>query len=119
MIKKIYEHLKGIERNENLNPYFIGQHKGECKENFVIVKEGTQIPSMRSNQVGQKVIDIIIFVPANSYISMSDYATKIRTALKQLNYLRKTGLETPVMAEDEKKAYSMSIEYVLQKKLEG
>lgn len=115
MVRDIYTKLK----NKNLNPYFKGQHKGLCKESFVVVGEGSQIPNINSNVIGQKIIDIIIMVPVNSYISVKPYADDIRNALKELKYLRKTGTETPVIVDDEKKAYTMSIEYVLQKKLEG
>lgn len=115
MIKNIYDHLK----ENNLNPYLIGQHKGECDEPFIVIKEGTQMPSIQSNQIGQQIIDIIIFVPSNSYIDLDLYTRKIRKVLKELEYLRKTGLETPAITDDEKKAYTMSMEYVLQKKLEG
>lgn len=115
MMKSIYTKLKG----NNLNPYFIGQHKGLCREPFVIVKQGTQIASIGTNRTGQRIIDIIVFVPLNSYIELDSYMKDIRTALKELNYLRKTGFETPAITDDEKKAYTTSIEYVLQKKLEG
>ena len=115
MVQDIYTHLK----NNNLNPYFPGQHRGECEESFVIVMEGTQMPSINSNRIGQQVMDFMIFVPLNSYIAIDPYVKKIRAALKELPYLRKTGGETPIITDDEKEAYTMSIEYVLQKKLEG
>ena len=115
MIQEIYNHLK----NKNLNPYFPGQHRGECEEPFVIVMEGTQMPSIQSNRIGQQVMDFIVFVPVNSYIAVGPYVKKIRAALKELTYLRKTGLETPVITDDDKKAYTTSIQYVIQKKLEG
>lgn len=115
MVQDIYTHLK----NKNLNPYFPGQHRGECEEPFVIVMEGTQMPSIQSNRIGQQVMDFIIFVPVNSYIAVKPYAEDVRTALKDLKYLRKTGTETPIITDDEKKAYTTSIEYIVQKKLEG
>lgn len=115
MVRDIYTKLK----NKNLNPYFKGQHEGLCKEPYVIVGEGSQIPSINSNTIGQKIVDIIVMVPINSYIAIDPYVNNIRQALKELKYLRKTGIETPVIVDDEKKAYTMSIEYVLQKKLEG
>lgn len=115
MVQDIYTHLK----NKNLNPYFQGQHRGECEEPFVIIMEGTQIPSINSNRIGQQVMDFIIFVPLNSYIAIDPYVKKIRAALKELPYLRKTGLETPVITDDDKKAYTASIEYQIIKKLEG
>ncbi|MBC8590610.1 hypothetical protein [Wansuia hejianensis] len=115
MWQDIYTELK----EKNLNPYPPGLHKGLCEEPYVVIKEGTQIPSIQSNVLGQKVIDIIVFVPLSSYIAVDPYMKKVRSALKELSYLRKTGLETPIITDDDKKAYTSSIEYVIQKKLEG
>lgn len=115
MVRDIYLHLK----EKGLNPYPPGQHKGECEEPFVIVMEGTQMASIQSNRVGQRVMDFIIFVPINSYIAIDPYVKDIRQALKELSYLRKTGLETPIITDDEKKAYTTSIQYTILKKLEG
>lgn len=115
MIKNIYTHLK----SRNLDPYFIGQHEGRAESKFLIISEGTQMPSIGSNRIGQRIIDIIVFVPLDSYIELAPYMNKIRLALKELSYLRKTGLETPAIVDDDKKSYTTSIQYVLQKKLEG
>ncbi len=110
----IFNHLK----DKGLNPYAPGQHKGECEEEFCIVRQGTCIPNFLTNKLGQQIIDIILFVPVNSFVVMGPYAKNIREALKELKYLRKTGTETPIIPDDEKKAYTMSIEYVTQKRLE-
>lgn len=115
MIVDIYDTLK----RDALNPQFIGQYQGLCLEPYVIIKEGTQIPSIKSNRVGQRKIDIIIYIPKKSYIALKPYAEKVRDSLKQLDYLRKTGYESPTITDSDKEAYTMSIEYVLQKKLEG
>lgn len=116
MIKYIYNKLNIA----GLNPYFIGQHKGICEERFLIVKEGIQMPALYTNKVGQAAIDIIVFVPEESYIKLKEYKQEIKDTLKQeSNYLRNTGFETETITDEEKKAYTMSIEYVIQKKLEG
>lgn len=115
MLLTIYDHLK----DKDLNPYFIGQHSGECKERFCIVREGSQMASISSNKVGYRVIDVILFVPLNSYIQVDPYIKELRAAMKELSYLRKTGTETPAIVDDEKQAYTASIEYQLFKKLEG
>lgn len=115
MVRNIYNHLK----EKGLNPYLIGQHKGVCEEPFVIIREGTQMPSFRSRRVGQKVIDIILFGPINSYVVLIPYRENIIEALKELKCLRKTGTETQTIVDDDKKAYTTSIEYILIKKLEG
>ncbi|WP_313758562.1 hypothetical protein [Tissierella sp.] len=76
MWQEIYTKLK----ENNLNPYPPGKHKGLCEEPYVVIKEGTQIPSINSNRLGQKVIDIIVFVPLDSYIAVDIYVKKIRAA---------------------------------------
>lgn len=112
MFKEIYDHLKVKE----LDPYFIGQHKGDCKSPYVVIKEGSSIPSITSNYLGRRIIDIILYVPSESFIEMDLYEKKIKTGLKDLKYLRRTGSETPPVPDDGKKAYTKSIEYILQRK---
>lgn len=115
MLEDIYAHLK----KKELNPYFPGRHKGECEEPFVVIKEGFQMPSIQSNRVGQRIMDFVLFVPIYDYKQVEPYRRKVVQALKELPFLRKTGGETPVIVDDTKKAYTTSIEYVIQKKLEG
>lgn len=115
MWKTIFDKLK----EKGLNPYAPGQHEGLCDKPYCVVKEGTQIPSIQSNRVGQRVLDVIVFVPISSHIALEPYMKSIRSALKELPNLRKTGFETPAVTDDDKKAYTTSIEYIIQKKLEG
>lgn len=115
MFKEIFDHL----RTKGLNPYSIGQHQGECITRYCVIKENSQVPYFNSNKLGYKTVDIILFVPLNSYIAVEPYAKEIRAAVKELTNLRKTGNETPVIADDTKKAYTTSIEYQIIKKLEG
>jgi len=106
-------------REKGLNPYPPGKHTGLCEEPFCVVKDGSQVPNIRTSRLGQKIVDIIIFVPISSYLAVEPYAKQVREALRELKFLRKTGTETPAIPDDDKEAYTMSIEYVLQKKLEG
>ena len=115
MIKAIYDHLKA----KNLNPHFIGQHRGKCEERFCVIKENAQVPHFNTNKLGYRLVDIIVFVPADSYVQIEPYVKQIRAAMKELKWLRKTGNETPVITDDDKKAYTTSIEYQIIKKLEG
>lgn len=115
MIRAIYDHLKA----KNLNPYFIGQHKGECTKRYCVIKENSQVPYFYSNKIGYRLIDIIVFVPLNSYIAIEPYVKEIKSTIKELKFLRKTGNETPIITDDKKKAYTTSIEYQIIKKLEG
>lgn len=114
MWKKIFDKLKV----EGLNPHAPGQHKGLCASPYCVIKEGSQIQSIYSNRLGQKAMDIIIFAPLDSYIALDVYAKEIRIALRDVEGLRKTGFETPVIIDDDKDAYTISIQYVVIKKLE-
>lgn len=115
MWKTIYDKLKA----KGLNPYPPGIHKGLCTANYCVVKEGNQIPSINSNQIGQSVMDIILFIPYSNYPALDLYKKSIRTALAEIPNLRKTGFETTVIADNDKEAMTMSIEYVILRKLEG
>lgn len=113
MLTDIYDHLKA----GGLNPYFIGQHEGDCKRPYVVIKEGSAIPSIPSNYVGLKVIDMILYVPSSSFIELGKYEARVKESLRDLRYLRRTGTETPSIPDDEKKAYTKSIEYIIQRKV--
>lgn len=115
MWKLIFNKLK----EKGLNPYAPGQHQGDCIERYCVVKENSQAPYFNSNRIGYRSIDIILYVPLNSYIAVEPYAQLIRAAMKELTFLRKTGTETPIITDDTKKAYTTSIEYQILKKLEG
>lgn len=114
MWKIIFDKLE----EKGLNPYPPGQHEGECTERYCVIKENSQVPFFNNNKTGYRLIDIILFVPISSYIQVEPYAKKIRAAMEELISLRKTGNETPIIIDDEKKAYTMSIEYQIMKKLE-
>ena len=113
--KQIYTKLK----EKGLNPYAPGQHTGECKKRYCVIKESSQVPFFRSNRLGYRLVDIILFVPLASYIKMDPYMQEVRAAIKELPNLRKTGNETPVIVDDGAKAYTTSIEYQIIKTLEG
>lgn len=115
MWQQIYQKL----RDEGLNPFAPGQHKGTCQESYCVVQEGAQMPSFRGRRVGSRIVDIIAFVPASSYVQMAPYVGKIKAALRGLSFLRWTGGETPVVTDNDVKAYTTSLQFQIQKKLEG
>lgn len=111
MVKEIYTHLK----NNGLNPYFPGQHKGQCNERYCVIKENSQVPFFNNPKAGYRLIDIIAFVPISSYIQMESYINEIKACLSDFP-IRYAG-ETSVITDDEKKAYTTSIKYQILKKL--
>ncbi len=115
MWQAVYDELK----NAGLNPFPPGKYVGECKERYCVVKEQTQSAYFNARSVGYRLIDLILFVPASSYIAMGVYAAEIKTAMLGLKpNVRPTGTETPVITDDDRKAYTTSLEYVVMKRLE-
>lgn len=112
---RIYEHLKEV----GLNPHFPGQHMGICKKPYVVILESNTIPSISSRHTGQTIVDLIIYAPySQGYVKFNNLVSEVRTKMTSLKFLRKTSYEGQVMTEDEKKAYTKSLEYVIQKKME-
>lgn len=115
MWQKVYDELKA----KGLNPYAPGQHRGLCEERYCVIRESSQLPSIRSSRTGYRLMDVIVFVPIASYLAVKPYVREIKGALKGLPFLYATGNETPVIADNEVKAYTTSVEYRILKKLEG
>ncbi len=113
MLIKLYDFLisKGI------NVYFIGQHQGECKENYVVLKDGG-ISSL-NGKAGSKFLDLIFFIPQNRFTAIEPYRKLIKGYVKEFGKLRYTGNETSIVTDDDKKALTFSIMYQVQMKLEG
>jgi hypothetical protein len=112
---RIYEFLqsKGIES------YFIGQHQGECKSSYVVLKDDSTSGQNGSNKIGAQSIDIIFFVPQNQFTKTKSFKSEVKAYLKELNFLRYTGIETGTVTDTEKKALTFSVLYQIQKALEG
>ena len=115
MWQKIYSKLQ----EHGLNPYPPGKHVGECKERYCVIKEQTQSAYFNARAVGYRAYDLILFVPWSSYVAIGPYVQVVKEAMRELPALRYTGTETPVIVEDEKKAYSTSLVYQAMKRLEG
>ncbi len=113
-MKRIYDFLK----SKKINVYFPGQHKGLCTEPYVVIHKRNQMAT-NSNRLGVQGTDIILYVPHFSYIRAEDYEEKVRVIMRKLEFLRKTGFETPWILDNDKKAFTKSMEYLIQKELEG
>nr|PZN07753.1 MAG: hypothetical protein DIU64_11785 [Caldicoprobacter oshimai] len=102
---------------KGLNPYAPGMYEGVCQERFCIVRMSSQMPMAGTNKVGTKLFDIIVYVPKTRYPDIEPYMQEIKEAMKELNFIRPTGNETPPVPDDEKEAFTASIEYQVLKKL--
>lgn len=111
MIIKLFEYLK----DNGADVYFVGQHKGECKSPYIVLKDdGT---SSLNGKTGTSLIDVLFFIPQNNFTKCDSYKNSIKEIIKQFGKVRYTGTETGIVVDDEKKALTFSVMYEFYKKL--
>ena len=106
---ELFEFLK----SSGFETYFIGQKKGACTRKYIVIRDAGTIP-IYSNKAGTQIIDIIGYVPESKYIEIEEFKENIKETMKEYA-ARITGEESPVIPEDDFKAYSFSITYQIQK----
>ncbi|WP_052045129.1 hypothetical protein [Caloranaerobacter azorensis] len=106
-------------KNDGFEVYPPGIKRGNCESPYVVVKDDIQSPIAGTNKIGYKIIDLIIFYPLNRYSEIENYKRQIKSSMDKLKFIRKTGNETPVIIDDDRKAYTTSIEYIVYKKIGG
>lgn len=112
---RIYDHLK----SKGVEVHYVGQPLGECKSNYVILKDDSTSGQNGSRKVGTQLVDIIFYLPQNRFTQSISFKKEIKNYLKELNFLKYTGMETGVVTDDDKKALTFSVFYEIHKELEG
>ncbi|MCM0648633.1 hypothetical protein NBE98_09630 [Clostridium swellfunianum] len=112
---RIYDYLN----SKGIDVYFIGQHQGECDNPYVVLKDDGTVGQNDSNKIGAQTVDIIFFIPQNQFTKSISYKKQVKGYLKELNFIRYTGVESGAVTDDEKKAITFSVMYEILKKLEG
>lgn len=113
MIFKLYEYLK----NEGFEVYFIGQHTGICNTNYIVLKDGGSTSLTGKN--GSSTIDVIFYIPKNKFSNSRTFKSAVIESIKEFGELRYTGVETSIVADDDKKALTFSVIYENLRKMEG
>lgn len=113
MIIKLYDFLK----SKRIDTFFIGQHQGECKNNYVVLKDNGVFGL--NNKAGKGYIDLLFFIPKNQFTKCESFKKQVKDLVKEFGKFRYSGQETGIETDDNKKALTFSILYEVQKKLEG
>ncbi|MEG1004628.1 MAG: hypothetical protein RSF37_14630 [Clostridium sp.] len=113
MIVKLYEFLK----SKGIDTFFIGQRQGECKSNYVVLKDDGIIGL--NNKVGKGYIDLLFFIPQNQFTKCESFKKQVKGLVKEFGKIRYSGQETGIETDNDKKALTFSVLYEVQKKLEG
>jgi hypothetical protein len=114
--QRIYTALK----SSGCNPYWPGQHKGQCKENYVVIKGPA---GDAASKIGKNdILDLILFAPRPelsdgqraSIVPLLEFKQAIINVITSLGY--KFAHDTPVIPDDEVMAYSCSLQYQIYRR---
>jgi len=94
--------------------HWVGQHQGECKKPYAVIKYKNQSTSLNSAVAGWQYIDIMVYVPCTSTATIDSKMDEVRSALVGAG-VEPTGNRTPDYIDQEKKALMRSEEYRMPK----
>lgn len=114
MFLDIYKHLK----NNNIEVYSIGQHKGLCEKPYVVVKENGTSEIVGTSLIND-VVELMIYYPCGRYSELSEYKQRLLDIMKLKRGVRRLVNASPVIIDDDKKAYMTSFYYRKIKTKEG
>lgn len=109
----VYLHLKSYD----IDVYSPGQKTGTCDSKYVVVRDAGQNSMAETRKLGYSIIDLILFVPLTQYSQIEGYKEEIKSYMKELDSIKATGLETPVMIDESVNGYTVSVEYQILKRL--
>lgn len=107
VIKQIYDFLK----QNNVDVYMPGEHKGDCLKPYVVVKNGGVYNLL--NVSSERPIYIFMFyVPFREYLKLEEYKESIKQMLKELYpMIQYSGNETDSAYDESNKSFTVSVDY--------
>ncbi len=119
MAKSILQEIYLFLKENNINVFLPVQHIGECKENYVVVKD---MGSSKADNISSSnsIYEVMCYVPKESFSSLEIYVLEIKEVMKKLKYkikISSTNYETPSFYDEDVKAHMISVQYEVYKKL--
>lgn len=112
IIKQIYDVL-----SHRFDTYFPGQHKGECKNPYVVIKQSGVVSTTVSSE--RPLYTIMCYVPANRYADMENMIYDAKQEMKKIFPLvMYTGNETESYYDDSVNGHMVSFQYLGCRKIE-
>ena len=106
-LKDIYDCLK----QNGIDVYFPGQHKGECVSNYVVVKDVTSAKHL-SFSTTIHYYDVLCYVPVKRFGDLEPFFKNVKTVMKQLvPMIKPTYTETGSFYDESIKGYMKSVQY--------
>lgn len=104
MFEIIYRHLKSKE----FNCYSIGQHKGNCEKEYIVIKNYT--PSASSKVLLGEKVELFLFYPIGSYTKALQFIESVKLAMSELSY-EDNYASLPIVIDDSVQAYTTRLRY--------
>ena len=106
----MYEKIWATLEKGNIDVYAPGQHKGECVKPYVVIKDFGE-SEIAGTALNRNVIDIIIFAPSARYSQVEPFVRLVKNALKELRELKDTRYRSPIIIDEDKRAFTTSVRY--------
>ena len=114
VINQIYDNLK----NSGFDVYYPGQKKGECRTNYVVIKNDGSI-SLVGISSERPVYTIMCYVPENKYSQLNEYELEVKEVMRKLYpMVMYAGNETPSYYDNNVKGHMVSFQYYGIRKIE-
>lgn len=112
------EIAKGVLMAAGLLVYDPGEHIGECKAPYVVLRYTGTYASIQSRHVGSETLEARCYVPLAQYSALKPLKQQVKKALRPLaKQLRPNGHEGADTIEEAYKAHSATVEYDIMKTL--
>lgn len=106
-LKDIYDCLK----NNQVEVYFPGQHKGECTSNYVVVRDATSVKSLSFSTMIH-YYDVLCYVPQQRFGDLEPFLEEVKKAMKQLvPMIKPADSETGSFYDESNKGWMKSVQY--------
>ena len=107
----ILKQVKKVLKDAGFDVYYPGQHKGECKSPYIVVKADGSVQSIAVSSE-RPIYTIMCYVPNLMYTELEDMGNKARETLRKVFPLvMYVGNETPSVYDETVKAHMVSFQY--------
>lgn len=106
-LKDIYDCLK----DNQVEVYFPGQHKGECTSNYVVVRDATSVKSLSFSTMIH-YYDVLCYVPQQRFGDLEPFLEEVKKVMKQLvPMIKPADSETGSFYDESNKGWMKSVQY--------
>lgn len=109
--KGVLKQIRDVLRDAGFDVYYPGQHRGECKSPYIVVKADGSVREITVSSE-RPIYTIMCYVPPLKYSELEDMGNVARDVLRKVFPLvMYVGNETPSVFDDTVKAHMISFQY--------